>query len=156
MQLGMIGLGRMGANMVRRLIKQGHQCVVFDKTQAVVQELAKEKAIGAASLADFGKKLDIAAQLYGAWINEAFDAVVLERPEPPHRLLHESGAIEGMKRVELNTRKRCNQMLVNKGAAKIFSLDRSKDSLDCRRRHKLRPFCSDFPSCYSAAIGATS
>jgi 6-phosphogluconate dehydrogenase len=58
MQLGMIGLGRMGANMVRRLIKQGHQCVVFDRSPAVVQDLAKEKAVGAASLADFVKKLD--------------------------------------------------------------------------------------------------
>src|SRR6476660_1178009 len=58
MQLGMIGLGRMGANMVRRLIKQGHQCVVFDRAPAVVAELVKEKAIGSSSLADFVKKLD--------------------------------------------------------------------------------------------------
>ncbi|MBL8875764.1 MAG: decarboxylating 6-phosphogluconate dehydrogenase [Phycisphaerae bacterium] len=58
MQLGMIGLGRMGANMVRRLIKGGHQCVVFDMSQDAVQALGKEKAIGAASLAEFVKKLD--------------------------------------------------------------------------------------------------
>jgi 6-phosphogluconate dehydrogenase len=58
MQLGMIGLGRMGANMVRRLIKKGHQCVVFDRSQNTVQELAAEKAVGAASLADFVKKLE--------------------------------------------------------------------------------------------------
>jgi 6-phosphogluconate dehydrogenase len=58
MQLGMIGLGRMGANMVRRLIKGGHQCVVFDRSPQVVLELAKEKAVGAGSLADFVKKLD--------------------------------------------------------------------------------------------------
>lgn len=58
MQLGMIGLGRMGANMVRRLIKGGHQCVVFDMSQDAVQALEKEKAIGAASLAEFVKKLD--------------------------------------------------------------------------------------------------
>jgi 6-phosphogluconate dehydrogenase len=58
MQLGMIGLGRMGANMVRRLIKDGHQCVVFDRTPSVVAELVKEKAVGASSLADFVKKLD--------------------------------------------------------------------------------------------------
>jgi 6-phosphogluconate dehydrogenase len=57
MQLGMIGLGRMGANMVRRLIKDGHQCVVYDQSPQSVQQLAKEKAIGAASLADFVKKL---------------------------------------------------------------------------------------------------
>jgi 6-phosphogluconate dehydrogenase len=58
MQLGMIGLGRMGANMVRRLLKGGHQCVVFDRTPQVVLELTKERAIGAGSLADFVKKLD--------------------------------------------------------------------------------------------------
>ncbi len=58
MQLGMIGLGRMGANMVRRLIKAGHQCVVFDRTPKVVKEMAEEKAVGASSLADLVKKLD--------------------------------------------------------------------------------------------------
>ncbi len=58
MQLGMIGLGRMGANMVRRLIKGGHQCVVFDMSPKVVQELVQEQAVGASSLADFVKKLD--------------------------------------------------------------------------------------------------
>ena len=58
MQLGMIGLGRMGANMVRRLIKGGHQCVVFDMSQKAVQDLVKEQAVGASSLADFVKKLD--------------------------------------------------------------------------------------------------
>jgi len=58
MQLGMIGLGRMGANMVRRLMKNGHQCVVFDMSQKAVNELVKEKAEGAASLAEFVKKLE--------------------------------------------------------------------------------------------------
>jgi 6-phosphogluconate dehydrogenase len=57
MQLGMIGLGRMGANMVRRLLKGGHQCVVFDVSAKAVQDLVKEKAIGAASLADLMRKL---------------------------------------------------------------------------------------------------
>jgi 6-phosphogluconate dehydrogenase len=57
MQLGMIGLGRMGANMVRRLIKGGHQCVVFDRSPQLVKELAQEKAVGASSLADLVKKL---------------------------------------------------------------------------------------------------
>ena len=47
MQLGMIGLGRMGANMVRRLIKDGHQCVVFDLSPEAVKELVKDKAVGA-------------------------------------------------------------------------------------------------------------
>ena len=58
MQLGMIGLGRMGANMVRRLIKNGHTCVVFDRSQEAVGRLVKENAVGANSLADFVKKLD--------------------------------------------------------------------------------------------------
>jgi len=58
MQLGMIGLGRMGANMVRRLIRRGHQCVVFDMSPKAVQELVQEKAVGASSLADFVKKLE--------------------------------------------------------------------------------------------------
>jgi len=57
MQLGMIGLGRMGANMVRRLIGGGHECVVFDMSPKAVDALAKEKAVGASSLADFVKKL---------------------------------------------------------------------------------------------------
>jgi 6-phosphogluconate dehydrogenase len=58
MQLGMIGLGRMGANMVRRLLKGGHQCVVFDRSPKAVQELTQEKAVGASSLGDFVKKLE--------------------------------------------------------------------------------------------------
>jgi len=58
MQLGMIGLGRMGANMVRRLIKNGHQCVVYDRSPQAVAELVKEKAVGVSSLADLVKKLE--------------------------------------------------------------------------------------------------
>jgi len=57
MQLGMIGLGRMGANMVRRLLKGGHDCVVYDRSADAVAGLVKEKATGAASLAEFVKKL---------------------------------------------------------------------------------------------------
>jgi 6-phosphogluconate dehydrogenase len=58
MQLGMIGLGRMGANMVRRLIKGGHQCVVFDRSPNKVNELVQEKAAGASSYQEFAKKLE--------------------------------------------------------------------------------------------------
>src|ERR1700677_838999 len=57
MQLGMIGLGRMGANMVRRLIKGGHSCVVYDRSTDAVKSLVKHKAIGAKSIPDFIKKL---------------------------------------------------------------------------------------------------
>ena len=56
-QLGMIGLGRMGANMVRRLIRGGHQCVVYDRSQQTVKELVKEQAVGAGALDDLVKKL---------------------------------------------------------------------------------------------------
>jgi 6-phosphogluconate dehydrogenase len=58
MQLGMVGLGRMGANMVKRLAKNGHECVVFDRSQQVVSDLAKEKGVtGGSSLEDFVGKL---------------------------------------------------------------------------------------------------
>ncbi|MDZ4852489.1 MAG: decarboxylating 6-phosphogluconate dehydrogenase [Pirellulaceae bacterium] len=58
MELGMIGLGRMGSNMVRRLLQGGHSCVVYDRSPEAVKKLVKEKAIGASSLADLVKKLE--------------------------------------------------------------------------------------------------
>ena len=58
MQLGMIGLGRMGANMVRRLMHQDHGCVVFDMSPKAVSDLVADKAVGAASLAEFVGKLE--------------------------------------------------------------------------------------------------
>src|SRR5215831_6064987 len=58
MQLGMIGLGRMGANMVRRLLKGGHECVVFDMSVNAVDELVREKAVGAFDLRDMVMKLE--------------------------------------------------------------------------------------------------
>jgi 6-phosphogluconate dehydrogenase len=58
MQLGMVGLGRMGANMVRRLLKGGHQCVVFDVSPKAVDELAHEKAIGSSGLQDFVARIE--------------------------------------------------------------------------------------------------
>jgi len=57
MQLGMIGLGRMGANMVRRLMKGGHTCAVFDMSPKSVAELAKQGAVGSSSIKDFVSKL---------------------------------------------------------------------------------------------------
>jgi len=57
MQLGMIGLGRMGANMVRRLMRKGHQCTVFDMSPTSVAALVAEKCVGASSLEDFVTKL---------------------------------------------------------------------------------------------------
>ena len=65
MQIGMIGLGRMGGNMVRRLLKGGHECVAFDLSPAAVEELGKEGATGASSLDDFVAKLTVPRT---AWI----------------------------------------------------------------------------------------
>src|SRR5919198_2468415 len=65
MQLGMIGLGRMGANMVRRLVRGGHQCVVYDVSSKAVQALAQEGALGTASLDDFVSRL---APPRAAWL----------------------------------------------------------------------------------------
>jgi 6-phosphogluconate dehydrogenase len=58
MQIGMVGLGRMGANMVRRLLAGGHACVVFDVTPAAVDALVAERAVGASSLEDLAAKLE--------------------------------------------------------------------------------------------------
>ncbi len=80
MQLGMIGLGRMGANMVRRLMKAGHKCVVYDVTPAAVDALAKEGATGAKSLEDFVGKLDgpraIWLMVPAAYVDSTIDKLV--------------------------------------------------------------------------------
>jgi 6-phosphogluconate dehydrogenase len=57
MQLGMVGLGRMGSNMVRRLLRGGHECVVFNRSPKPVEELAKENAVASSSLKDLVSKL---------------------------------------------------------------------------------------------------
>jgi 6-phosphogluconate dehydrogenase len=80
MQLGMVGLGRMGANMVRRLLRGGHQCVVFDRSQKAVGELVAEKAVGSADLADFIQKLDAPRAVWlmvpAAVVDETVSALV--------------------------------------------------------------------------------
>ena len=79
MQLGMVGLGRMGANMVRRLIRGGHQCVVFDLNPDNVSQLANEGATGASSLDDFVNRL---SQPRAVWVmvpaGSATEKTVLE------------------------------------------------------------------------------
>jgi 6-phosphogluconate dehydrogenase len=82
MQLGMIGLGRMGANMVRRLLRDGHQCVTFDRSPDAVKQLVNEKALGAASLADLVKKL---AKPRAVWL-----MVPVNRPDDAERTNAES------------------------------------------------------------------
>ncbi len=79
MQLAMVGLGKMGANMVRRIMRAGHQCVVFNRSPGKVEELQKEGAAGASSLADLVSKLEPPRAV---WImvpsGEATEAVVHE------------------------------------------------------------------------------
>src|SRR5712692_4101604 len=78
MQIGMIGLGRMGANMARRLLAGGHQCVVFDRSPKAVEELAKAKAVGASSLGDMVKKLDTPRAVWLMVPAAAVDATIAD------------------------------------------------------------------------------
>jgi 6-phosphogluconate dehydrogenase len=77
MQLGMIGLGRMGANMVRRLMKGGHKCVAYDRSAQAVEALVKDGATGSGSLADFVKKLEkpraICLMVPAAYVDSSID-----------------------------------------------------------------------------------
>src|SRR6266566_3766486 len=79
MQLGMVGLGRMGANMVRRLIQKGHECVVFDMSPKVVNDLVKEDAVGAVSLSDMASKLEKPRTV---WLMVGADANVIRHLDP--------------------------------------------------------------------------
>lgn len=85
MQIGMIGLGRMGSNMVRRLLQGDQQCVVFDRSSEAVEELTREKAGGASSLADLVKKLEkpraIWMMIPGAFVDQLI-ADILPHLEP--------------------------------------------------------------------------
>jgi 6-phosphogluconate dehydrogenase len=80
MQLGMIGLGRMGGNMVRRLLNGGHGCVVFDVSPKAVQEFTKHGAVGAASLGELVAKLDKPRALWlmvpVAFVDETIDKLL--------------------------------------------------------------------------------
>ena len=78
MQLGMIGLGRMGANMVRRLVAGDHECVVFDRSEPAVKELVGPKVVGAASLADLAQ---------GTFQRVLGDAAAARRPAEVRRIL---------------------------------------------------------------------
>lgn len=78
MQIGMIGLGRMGANMVRRLLRDGHECVVFDRSQKAVDDLVSENAIGANSLSDFVAKLKAPRAIWLMVPAAVVDATILD------------------------------------------------------------------------------
>src|ERR1700722_2514588 len=79
MQLGMIGLGRMGANMVRRLMKNGHSGVVFDRSPEAVQALVKDGATGAASLKELVQKMQkpraICIMVPAAFVDSTIEAL---------------------------------------------------------------------------------
>jgi 6-phosphogluconate dehydrogenase len=92
MQLGMIGLGRMGANMVRRLLRGGHQCVVYDRGPDAVKELANEGAVGAASLDDLVEKL---TRPRAVWLMVPAAAVDPTLAELTRRLSQGDTAIDG-------------------------------------------------------------
>src|SRR6266478_4217957 len=76
MQMGMIGLGRMGANMSRRLLAGGHRCVVFDRSPKVVEELTRAKAVGASSMADLVRKLETPRAIWLMVPAAAVDATI--------------------------------------------------------------------------------
>src|SRR5438128_7091907 len=78
MQLGMIGLGRMGANMVHRLLAGGHQCVVFDRSPKAVEELVRAKAVGASTIVDLVKKLETPRAIWLMVPAAAVDATIGE------------------------------------------------------------------------------
>ncbi len=80
MQLGMVGLGRMGGNMVRRLMRSGHQCVVHDHSEAAVDALAGEGAVGAHTLDDFVTRLSVPRAIWimvpAAVVDGAIDSLL--------------------------------------------------------------------------------
>lgn len=78
MQIGMIGLGRMGASMTRRLLKAGHQCIVFDLSPEKIQELVTQKAVGAFSVADLLEKLQKPRVIWLMVPAEAVDKTIAE------------------------------------------------------------------------------
>src|SRR5919204_6725176 len=78
MQLGMIGLGRMGANMVQRLLAGGHRCVVYDRSPKAIEELTQAKAVGASSIADLVKKLETPRAVWLMVPAAAVDATIEE------------------------------------------------------------------------------
>src|ERR1051326_3583224 len=92
MQLGMIGLGRMGANMVRRLMRGGHECVGFDMNAENVKSLAAEGAVGAGSLDEFVNKLKAPR---AAWLMVPAAAVDLSVRELAGRMQSGDTIIDG-------------------------------------------------------------
>jgi 6-phosphogluconate dehydrogenase len=128
MQLGMIGLGRMGANMVRRLLRNGHSCVVYNRSPQPVAELVKENATGASSIADLCAKL---AKPRAVWLMvpaasvDAMIAQVLPHLEPGDTLIDGGNSyyIDDIRRGEELTAKRIDYVDVGTSGG-VWGLER--------------------------------
>ena len=107
MQLGMIGLGRMGANMVRRLMKSGHSCVVFDRSADAVKQLAGEGATGSSSLDDFVKKL---SPPRAAWLMVPAAAVDATLADLAPKLAKDDTVIDGGNSYYIDDIRRQNEL----------------------------------------------
>jgi 6-phosphogluconate dehydrogenase len=108
MQMGMVGLGRMGANMVRRLLRAGHQCVVFNRSQEAVQAIAKEGAVGATSLDDFIKKLEAPRAI---WLMVPAAAVDTTLNDLTGRLSRDDIVIDGGNSYYIDDIRRARQLM---------------------------------------------
>ena len=84
MQLGMIGLGRMGANLARRLVASGHECVAYDVSPDAVRQLEGEGVVGSASLEDFVTRL-VAPRVVWAFFSASRNASISACGCPAHR-----------------------------------------------------------------------
>ena len=107
MQLGMIGLGRMGANMVRRLMKGGHSCVVFDRSADAVKQLAGDGATGSSSLDDFVKKL---SPPRAAWLMVPAAAVDATLADLAPKLAKDDTVIDGGNSYYIDDIRRQNEL----------------------------------------------
>jgi 6-phosphogluconate dehydrogenase len=107
MQIGMIGLGRMGANMVRRLLRAGHTCVVHDRSPDAIQALVKEGAVGAKSLDEFVSKLE---QPRAVWLMVPAAAVDKSLDEVAARLQKGDLIIDGGNSYYIDAIRRAKQL----------------------------------------------
>jgi 6-phosphogluconate dehydrogenase len=128
MELGMIGLGRMGANMVRRLMRNGHRCVVFDMSAKAVEELASEGAVGGSSFEDFVKKLEKPRRIWlmvPAGVVDSTIAKLLPQLEPDDVLIDGGNSyyVDDIRRAKELTQKRIHYVDVGTSGG-VWGLER--------------------------------